>query len=68
MSVANLSAHERFIHLEDALEEIERLRAPFRAVDSLDWDYLLNHAIGHGGRDQFWRAVLTEMRATLRDK
>lgn len=26
MSIANLSAHERFIHLEDALEEIERLR------------------------------------------
>jgi hypothetical protein len=42
-----------------------RLRTPFRAVDNQDWDYLLNTKLGYGGRDRFWREVLTEMRAAL---
>ncbi len=49
----------------EAANEIERLRHPWRAVDNQDWDYLLKTALGYGGRDKFWRAVLTEMRAAL---
>jgi hypothetical protein len=46
--------------------EINRLRLPFACVDDMDWEYLLGpHALGMGGRDQFWRAVLTQMRAAL---
>lgn len=32
--------------------EIERLRAPFRAVDAQDWDYIMS-AVGWGGRARF---------------
>lgn len=49
----------------DAADEIERLRRPWSAVVDTDWDFLLNKTIGYGGHEQFWRAVLTEMREAL---
>lgn len=59
-----LAAQVRATVTREKAAEIDRLRAPWRAVDDQDWDYILG-AIGHGGRDQFWRAVLIEMRAAL---
>lgn len=51
--------------LIDALvEETERLRHPWRAVDDMDWDFIMS-TLGYGGRERFWRAVLTEMRDAL---
>jgi hypothetical protein len=50
--------------LAEAQGEVERLRLPWRAVDGMDWEYIFS-SIGYGGRDRFWRAVLTEMRANL---
>lgn len=50
--------------LAEARAEVERLRHPWRAVDGMDWEYLFS-TIGWGGRDRFWREVLTEMRAEL---
>lgn len=44
--------------------EIERLRAPFRACDEEDWQYLAS-VIPDGGRGRFWKAVLREVRGAL---
>lgn len=41
------------------------LRMPFACVDEQDWDYILG-AIGDGGRDRFWKVVLTQMRDALK--
>ena len=44
--------------------EIDRLRAPFRAVDSQDWDYLYS-LIPDGGRGRFWKEAFGEMRKAI---
>jgi hypothetical protein len=44
--------------------DIAALRRPWRAVDDQDWNYIMS-VIGDGGRDRFWKAVLTEMRTAL---
>jgi hypothetical protein len=44
--------------------EIERLRAPFRNVDDLDWGHLLSF-IPDSGHGRFWKAVFAEVRASL---
>lgn len=47
-----------------AIDDAISLRHPWRAVDGQDWEYLFSK-LGYGGRDKFWRAVLSEMRAAL---
>ena len=51
----------------ELVKDNERLRAPWRAVDAVDWDYVMG-SLGHGGRDRFWKEVLTEMRRALEPK
>lgn len=51
-----------------ALEgEIKQLRAPFRSCDDQDWQYIAS-VIPDGGRGRFWKAVLGEMRAALKEE
>ena len=52
------------VELDRRLQENVALRAPWRAVDAMDWEYIMS-ALGDGGRDRFWKAVLAEMRAAL---
>lgn len=66
-------AEDRLVAIETYKDEVARLQArlnglrlPFAPVDDADWEYLLGpHAIGQGGRDQFWREVLRQTRAAL---
>lgn len=51
----------------EAADEIERLRAPWHAVDNEDWRYIVG-LIPDGGRGRFWKAVLYDMRAALEEK
>ena len=48
-----------------ALAEVDRLRAPFRAADDQDWEYLLS-LLDDGGRGRFWKAVIAEIRSALK--
>ncbi len=43
---------------------IAELEAPYRNADAKDWEWLENN-LGHGGHGQFWRAVMSEVRAAL---
>ncbi len=50
---------------DDMVAEIERLRAPFQNVDAKDWDHLFL-MLPYSGHGQFWKMVMHEMRAALR--
>lgn len=52
--------------LTAARARIAALDGAFRCVDDQDWEYLLSQ-IGHGGRDRFWREVLSDARAVLHE-
>jgi hypothetical protein len=55
--------------LSSLQEELGRVRHPFRNVDAVDWEYIINVALDRldqkDQRPHFWRAVLMEAREAL---
>lgn len=50
--------------LDEAADEIDRLRHPFRNADALDWEHLFK-MLPDSGHGRFWKEVLTEAKAAL---
>ena len=52
--------------IERRLNKLHRIEEIFCCADDQDWEYLLSR-IGDGGRDRFWKSIITDLRPALKN-